>query len=89
MAAIAWERKKTKTEDSGITTLWQEHHPLVSIQCKGDRPIVKGFVERVVWWGGGRAYFRYPSMASFEGCFTRMASLPKIGGKRLGPLDAC
>ena len=34
MAAIAWERKKTKTEDSGITTLWLEHHQLVSIQLR-------------------------------------------------------
>ena len=92
MAAIAWERKKTKTEDSGITTLWLEHHQPVSIQCKGGRPTIKEFVERMVWWwggGGGRAYFWYPSMASFEGCFARMASLPKIGGRRLGPLDAC
>ena len=57
MAAIAWERKKTKTEDSGITTLWLEHHQHVFIQCKGGRPTVKGFVERVVWGGGGGFIF--------------------------------
>ena len=44
-----------------------------------------------VWFGeGGKmAYFRYLALASFGRCFTRIASLPKIGTKWLGPLDTC
>ena len=51
--------------------------------------MVKGFIEGVVWWRGERAYFRYLARASFGRFFVRTASLPKIVGRQLRPLDAC
>ena len=51
MIETAWERKKTKAEDSEASTEGLEHHQLVSSQYKGDGPTVKG-IQRV-WFGGG------------------------------------
>ena len=34
-------------------------------------------------------YFRFLARTSFGRCFVGMTSLPKIGSKWLGPLDAC
>jgi len=44
-----------------------------------------------VWFGGGGnwAYFQFPTKVSFGICFAGMTSLPKIGSKWLGSLDAC
>ena len=46
---MAWERKKTKTEDSGVSTQGLEHHQPVPSQYKGGGPTVKG-IQRV-WFG--------------------------------------
>ena len=51
MAEMAWERKKTKIEDSGASTKGSKHHQPVPSQYKGGRPMVKG-IQRV-WFGGG------------------------------------
>ena len=82
-------RKKTKTEGSGRTTPWSEHHQTAPNQCKGGGPMVKGFAEGVVWCRGKKAYFQYLATTSFGRCFVGMTSLPKRGGRRWGPFDAC
>ena len=51
MAKMAWERKKTKIEDSEASTERPEHHQPVPSQYKGGRPTVKG-IQRA-WFGGG------------------------------------
>ena len=42
MTEMAWERKKTKTEDSEASTQRLEHHQPVPSQYKGGGPTVKG-----------------------------------------------
>ena len=51
--------------------------------------MVKEFIEGMDWWRGKMTYFRFPARASFGRCSVGMASLPKMGGRWLGPLDAC
>ena len=51
MAETTWERKKTKTEDSGASIERLEHHQLVPSQYVRGGPMVKG-IQRV-WFGGG------------------------------------
>ena len=89
MVEIAWERKKTKIESSGTTTLWSEYHQLYPANVREVGPWSRDLQR--LWFGGGEkmAYFWYPARASFGRCFARMISLPKIGGRRLGPLYAC
>ena len=51
MAETTWERKKTKAEDSKVSTKRPEHHQPVPSQYKGSGPTVKGIQK--VWFGGG------------------------------------
>ena len=50
--------------------------------------MIKGFTKGVVWWKGENELFLV-ARTSFGRYFVRMASLPKMGGKQVGTLDAC
>ena len=56
MTEMAWERKKTKAEDSKASTEMPEHHQLVPNQYKGGGPTIKG-IQRVGFGGGGKGGF--------------------------------
>ena len=65
MAETAWERKKTKIEDSGASIERLEHHQPVPSKFVRGGPTVKG-IQRA-WFGGGRkrVYIWFPDVTSF------------------------
>ena len=90
MAEMAWERNKTKAEDSKASTKGLEHHQPVPSQYKEGGPMVKG-IQRV-WFGGGEkkgVYIWFPAMTSFGNIPCWDGILPKRSNRWLGPSDAC
>ena len=78
MAETAWERKKTKAEDSKASTEGPEYHQPVPSQYKGGGPTVNGIQK--VWFGGGgkmRSIFGFLPLLLLGIYLAGMVSYPK------------